>query len=305
MARAGLRVGALALLSLALLGTEAQAGAWVQSHGGYYLKLSARRLDTDEEYDYRGRRRHILEEHPAYADAAIRDVAVTAYAEYGLTHRTTAIADIAYKSLRASRTAVLGGGLIQQQQRAETSGWADGWFSVRHSLLAAPLVLAIQAGLKLPLGYTSSPDSGGPGLGSGALDGEAWVMVGKSRHPLYFSAGLGYRRRRGPLHDEVVYAAELGGSRGRVLVKIGIDGLRNTSSPPDILGRTVVTPLPGGGGVLPRLEVGDQHVAKLSPALVFTVGRGLALEAQALHTLTGENAPSGTAYSLGLVLARP
>ena len=85
---------------------------------------------------------------------------------------------------------------------------------------------------------------------------------------------------------------------------MGLDGVENTSTPPDIYGQTVVTPLPGGGGVLPDLVVGDQHVTKVSPALIYTMYPGLLLQADVFHVLAGKNTLSGTTFALGFVLAR-
>ncbi len=147
--------------------------------------------------------------------------------------------------------------------------------SGKRLILETPLTLAVQAGVKLPLLYNEKPNNNGPPLGSGAFDGEVHLLAGRSLYtrPSYVTGSLGYRRRGGRLNDEAVYAAEAGYTKGRTLFKVTLDGVRNTSKPPDIVGNMVVTPLEGGGGVLPDLVVGDQHIVKLNPAL-FTNGAG-------------------------------
>ena len=295
------------LLSLVLCCTQARAGAWVQPHKGYYLKLSAGYLSTTREFNYQGKRLDILAEHPAFEDASFRDLDLTAYLEYGLTARLTLIATLPFKALRSARTARIGGGLVKAREQVHTTGAADLTLSLRHALLVSPVALSLQGGLKLPLGYENTPANKGPPLGTSEPDAEAWMLAGRSLHPwpLYVSAGLGYRRRRGPLHDEFLYAAEVGCTAGRLLFKLALDGRQNTATPPDIFGRTVVTPLPGGGGALPDLVVGDQHIAQLSPALIYTLKPGLALQGEIRHAIAGKNTLSGTAFTLALVLARP
>ena len=162
----------------------------------------------------------------------------------------------------------------------------------------------MQSGVKVPLGYDDQPDNDGPRLGSGDLDAEIHLLVGRSLHPLhaYVSGGVGYRRRGGRLNDEVLYAVEGGYAKGPLLFKTMLDGVMNTKAPPDIYGRPVVTPLPGGGGALPDLVVGDQDVFKVIPALIYTLRPGLSLQAELIHTLAGKNTLSGTQLAVGVVL---
>jgi len=96
----------------------------------------------------------------------------------------------------------------------------------------------------------------------------------------------------------------VGYTAGRLLFKVGLDGVENTSAPPDIYGQTVITPLPGGGGVLPDLVIGDQHITKLNPALIYSVRPGLSLQGEFSRILAGTNTLSGNAFVLGVVLTR-
>lgn len=292
-------------MCLILGSSRVGAGAWVQQKGGYYLKFSTAYLATTEEFNHEGRRLAILEEQPAFDDASFRDLNLTGYLEYGLSQRLTLIASLPFKTLRAERTVRIGGGLLEQREIANTAGLADVALSLRHALLSSPLALSLQGGLKLPLGYEKQPANDGPPLGTGSPDGEFHLLLGKSLYPLpvYLSSGLGYRRRGGRLHDEVLYTFELGYTLGPVLFKLALDGLKNTSPPPDISGRLVLNPLPGGGGTLPELIAGDQDVVKFNPAIIYTFRPGLDLQGEILYIAAGKNTLSGTIYSLGIVFS--
>lgn len=286
-----------------LLVGHAHAGAWVQNKNAFYLKLTSSFFSTTEEFDHLGRRRDILEERTAFHGASFRDINLNLYLEYGWTERLTAVASLPYKGLTSERIVLYGGGLLEHKETLRTFGPGDLTISLRHILGTEPVVFSVQSGIKLPLGYEMVPASGGPSLGTSKVDAEAHLLVGKSLHPLplYLTAGLGYRRRGGTLNDEIVYTSEVGFTSGPALFKFNIHGIDNTSEPPDIAGSTVVTPLPGGGGVLPDLVIGDQNALKLNPGLVYSLGNGLALQGDAFHVAAGKNSLSGTSYSLSLV----
>ena len=294
------------LLILMGSGDSVRSGPWVQGKRAYYLKLSSSYLSTTREFNYRGARMDLFEEHAGFTDGSFLDFNLTTYLEYGLGDRVTVVSNLQYKALRSSRTGLIGGGVVRFREIVHTNGFADLGLSLRYALLVSPLALSLQGGAKMPLGYDRSPSNDGPPLGTGEVDGELLVMAGKSLYPLplYLSAALGYRSRGGRLHDEILYAVEAGYTAGRLHFKMGLDGVENRSAPPDIYGRTVVTPLPGGGGVLPDLVVGDQHFAKVNPALICTLKPGLLLQADVFHVLAGKNTLSGTAFALGFVLVR-
>jgi hypothetical protein len=303
-----LRSSAICICSILFINcTQAWAGAWVQGKKAYYLKFSPSYFSTATEFNYRGKRLDLLEEHPAFTDASLRDVSLTTYLEYGLSDRFTLVANLLYKTLRDTRTVLIGGGILRFEEVRNTRGFADLTLSLRYALLKTPLVLSLQGGAKVPLGYEKTPANDGAPLGTAEVDGEIYLLSAKSLYPLplYLTTGLGYRRRRGRLHDEILYSAEVGYSAGRLLVKLGIDAVQNTATPPDIYGQTVVSPLPGGGGVLPDIVIGDQHVVKLSPSAIYTLKPHLALQVDIFHALNGKNALSGTSGALGLVFSRP
>ena len=129
--------------------------------------------------------------------------------------------------------------------------------------------------------------------------------MGRDIGSFYGSTGLGYRRRGGRVNDELLFNLEVGRRAGRLLLKLAFDGVRSTAEPPDIYGQTVVLPLPGGGGTLPDLVIGDQHIAKVNPAIACSIGPRLAIQADLFHTLSGTNTLLGTTYSFAVVFASP
>ena len=295
---------ALALLVVGLLAGHCWAGAWVQEQGSYFLKVGSSYFSTTEEFNHLGERLQILEEQTAFEDASFRDANLNLYLEYGLTEKATMVATLPFKGLRSERDVLFGGGIETNREIVNTVGFGDVTLSVRRKLLPDPLALSIQTGIKFPLGYEQQPANDGPPLGTAKFDGEIHLLAGRSLWPLpgYVTGSLGFRRRGGRLNDEMVYGIEIGYNVGPMLAKIGLDGIRNRSTPPDIAGQTVVTPLPGGGGVLPDLVVGDQHFTKLGPGIIYSLSPGRAVQAELLHVLAGTNTLSGTVFSLALIL---
>ena len=300
------RLPLLATALLLLLPQAATAGAWTQPKGALWLKLSAGYLRTTEEFNHEGERLELLEEDPGSEDAAFRDLNLILYGEYGLLDAVTLVGGLPLKALRSERTGLVGGGLLRRQEARNTLGAGDLSLSLRIRLMARPVALAIQTGLQIPLGYDERPDNDGPPLGSGNPNAEIHFLAGVSLYPrpAYLTAGVGYRRRGGRLHDEIPFSVEGGWRRGRLLLKLLVQGVRNTKTPPDIFGAPVVTPLPGGGGAFPDLVVGDQHILQVTPAAIWELGSGLSVQAEIMRTAAGTNTLSGTTLSLGLLLRR-
>ena len=232
----------LALLVVGLLAGRCWAGAWVQEPESYFLKVGSSYFSTTEEFNHLGDRLQILEEQTAFEDASFRDANLNLYLEYGLTENTTLVTTLPFKGLRSERDVLFGGGLETSREIVNTVGFGDITLSVRRELLPDPLALSIQTGIKFPLGYAQRPANDGPPLGTAKFDGEIHLLAGRSLWPLpgYVTGSLGFRRRGGRLNDEVVYGIEIGCNVGPLLAKIGVDGIRNRSTPPDIAGRTVV-----------------------------------------------------------------
>ncbi|MFQ5600029.1 MAG: hypothetical protein ACE5G2_05695 [Candidatus Krumholzibacteriia bacterium] len=291
---------------LPLLPTNTLAGAWTQQKSGYYFSISASYFFTEEEYNHKGERVSIFDERVGFENASFRDFTIAAYFEYGVMDRLTLVATLPFKILTSEWDTFLAGDILAGSQSINTVGLADLTLSARYSILAKPVVLALQGGIKTPLGYEERPEDDGAPLGTGEVDGEAHLLLGTSLYPvpLYLTTGIGYRLRGGPLHDEIVYSAEVGYQLDKVLFKINLDGIRNTITPPDLAGLPVVTPLPGGGGAPLTVIVGDQHVTKISPSIIYSIRDGLGIQGEIRHALAGTNTTSGTAFSLGIVISR-
>lgn len=301
------------LFSQSFLVHVAQSGPWTQKKDGFYIKISPGYFYTDKEFNHTGDRVNIFLEKEGFDNASFRDISLTFYAEYGFSDRLTLVANLPYKHLTSEWTRFIefdpgDGTLIRQEIPAQPKvfGFSDLTLSARYLLLPDPLVLSVQTGVKVPLGYTLQPENDGPPLGTGDTDVEAHLLVGRSLSslPVYLSSGIGYRIRTGPLHDEILYNAEIGYRLNRVSLRIGVDGIQNTRKPPDLAGSVVVTPLPGGGGVTPSVIVGDQHVTKINPAIGLELRPGRTIQLEAFHTVAGRNTTSGTVFSLGLVFGR-
>jgi len=295
-----------ALLVLSTVGfvVQAYAGAWTQKKRGYYFKLSANYLHTTKEFNHEGDKLDIFQERLVYQDASFRDFNVTAYLEYGLFENLTVIASVPFKVLRSKRTEIVGGGILARIATIYTTGLSDLTVGGRYKISSGPIVVSLQGGVKVPLFYEDSPADDGAPLGTGDYDFEGQLLLGKSLYPLpiYLTGGIGYRRRTGALHDQIFYSAEAGYSLGKLLLKVTFDGLQSTVAPPDIVGAPVVSPLPGGGGALPNVVVGDQDIFKISPSVIVNVSKRLAVQADALHVFGGKNTVAGTIFSLGVIL---
>jgi len=294
------------LISFSGAASHVEAGAWSQKKGKYYLKFSASLLTTTKEFNHLGERLHIFEERIAYRNASFRDFSASMYFEYGLTNRLTVIGSVPFKNLRSKRDEV-GGGFYSLPVETNTNGLADIWLFSRLQIATKPLVVSVEGGVKLPLWYSKKPANDGAPLGTAEMDAEIKLLAGGSLYPVpvYFSGGFGYRQRGGELNDEWIFSFEAGLTQGKLLFKLGLEGIRNAVRPiPDIVGMPVVTPLPGGGGVVPNVIVGDQDVLKFNPAIIYNVKSTLSLEATVFHILSGKNTVSGSTFSLGVIFSR-
>jgi hypothetical protein len=289
------------LAAIAIVAGRAGAQAWVQPRDGYYFKVFASYLRTEEEFDFRGRRQDIFAQDTTRTDTSFRDVSFTAYLEYGVTERLTIVGSVPFKILTAMERESLAG-LPARDNTRTNGGLGDLSLAVRTPIVQGPSALAVQGGVKIPLGYEKKPDNGGPPLGTGEVDFEIQVAGGRSLYPVpaYVSGGAGYRRRSGSAHDEIIYNVEAGYTAGQVSMKLRFDGLQSTVAPPDIGAAQASTALGGVNIVI----VGDQDIFKVSPGVVITLNDSAALSADLFHTLAGKDTVTGTTFSLGLVFRR-
>jgi hypothetical protein len=281
----------------------AHAQAWVKDKGTYFLKITGDYFYTEEEFNFKGDRQPIFAEDPSRLDTSFQSVTIRTYLEYGLLSKLTFVMDLPFKVLTSQETQAAGAGFPVRKVTRTNGGFSDLWASLRFPFVQGPSAVALQGGVKIPLGYESEPDNDGPPLGTGEVDGEIFAVFGQSFYPVngFFQAAVGYRYRGGKFNDEYIYGAELGYTAGRLFMKFRFEGLQNTVTPPDIAGGTVMTPLPGGGGAVNNVIVGDKDEFKLLPTLAFFVTENFQITAEAYHVFAGKNTTAGTTYALGII----
>ncbi len=280
------------------------SGAWVKPQGGYYFKLTANYMLTDQEFNHKGEKISYLGNDLVFDDTQFRDINIYMYYEYGVTNNITIWGDLAYKSYTSSRTISTSYATIEEI--ASTTGFADLRILGVYGIMNEPIAISFAAGPKIPMGYSRKPENDGPALGTGYVDLEGYLTLGASLYPVpaYLSTSAGYRFRGGKFNDEFYFNAEAGYTFGNFFIKAFLELIRNTSTPPDLYGRTIVSPLPGGGGTLPNIIVGDQDISKFLPSITYNFKEGMSILAEINHIFAGKNTLSGTTYSLGLVFYR-
>jgi len=292
----------LAIVLIFCLNLSTKAGAWTQKEGGYYFKIESSYLNASKEFNHIGEELNILEEKFIFRDVTFRDITVRAYGEYGIYNNLTLIGKIPFKIYTTQY--YLDDLYSQGEVARSTAGFGDLNFALKYGLLNQPMAISIQSGVKLSFGYEKHPDNDGPRLGTGEIDFEGMLLIGQSFHPLplYASAGLGYRKRGGPLHDEIIYNLETGYTLEKWFFKIYFTGIKNTETPPDLYGGEIQLPHTGGGGVIPDLLVGDQDINQLSFSISYTFQKRMSLEATIYDVISGKNTVSGQTFSLGLAI---
>ncbi len=306
MARTILRLGIVTGVLVTLFSGNAGAQAWVKQRGEYFFKLTSSYLYATEEFNSNGDRQDINGEDVLRTDSSFREVAFTAYIEYGLTDHFTLVANVPFKVLTTEEVDAIASGLRSTRVTRTNGGLGDLNLFVRLPIVQKSFAMSFQPGIKIPLGYEQNPDNNGPALGSGESDGEVHLIAGWSLYPLpsYLTAAAGYRVRGGDLHDEFLFAAEGGVTLGRLFVKLRFEGIKNETSPPDLFGQTIVTPIEGGGGGINDVLIGDQDVYKILPTISYSFSETFEVTAEAYHTFAGRNTLAGTTYAVGIILQR-
>lgn len=290
----------------ALVTPPVRGQAWVKAAGEYYFKVSGSYFETDESYDSAGDKRPISFGLDDRRDTTFRDVTFEAYAEYGLTDYFTLVANLPFKIVTTDEIRSAGGAFEDQRVELTNGGLSDLTLLLRTPLLRRPLALAVQAGVKIPLGYEQEPDNGGPQLGTGEFDGEFHATAGFSLYPIpaYLSGGGGYRLRGGEVFDDqVLYNIEGGYMWGRLFVKVRLDGVLNNG---DIHDPTppMMTPddaEPFGGN---DPNASNHDVLKLIPVVSYAFSPTFALGGELYHVLAGKNITAGTTFVLSSVFTR-
>jgi len=96
--------------------------------------------------------------------------------------------------------------------------------------------------------------------------------------------------------------SKAGYSISKLFLKVFYEGVRNIKSPPDIYGEAVQTPLPGGGGELPEIIIGDQDIDKIIFTSSYRISQNISVNGDIFYLFSGKNTISGTTYSIGLIL---
>jgi len=185
---------ALSLLVLLLMPATSFAGAWTQEKLHMYNRFSADYFHSARNFNDDGD----LVERPN--NGTFESWTLTYYGELGVTDWLTAIANLPYKHQT----------LDDDTERNETWGVADIELGARMRLLEDPVVLSVQALVKIPEAYDM--DDAVP-LGNGQYDYEGRVLLGKSLWPYvpgYAGLEVAYRYRDNGPADEVKFLAELG-----------------------------------------------------------------------------------------------
>lgn len=196
--------------------TGAVAGPWVPARGGYYLQGSFAYQAAGRVYDDRGMRI------PLSLDAEYTERRLDFYGEWGLGAGWALVLSLPVKWARTEAV-----GLVPSR----SAGPGDGLVGLRMALLQRPVVGAIEAAVRFPLGYDSGAS---PALGDHQNDYEMRLAAGRSwngRLPGYVQGEGGYRVRSAAPADEWIYALEAGGWGTRsLLLSADLRGVVSTGS---------------------------------------------------------------------------
>lgn len=261
-----------ALLLILVVAGPVWAGAWSQAKGHYYAKSSGIFYRTDQVFDEMGKRRPLGIDHDRFEAAQ-----GFFYLEYGLRDRMTLLTQVGGGQLRAQNDLLL----------KETTGIGDLELGLKYQLVDRPVVVSPYLSLKLPTGYHRAYD---PPLGTGKVDLEARLLLGRSLFPLplYLGTEAGYRRRGGQFSDQVSYAFEVGGSQQRVFAKVYVEGKETLSGNQESSGEVG----------LPQVSEGD--LAKAGVNLALKLAGSVWVDLLAEGIFAGDNVGAGRSWGLGL-----
>jgi len=293
------------ILLLLFIPMTVQSGAWVKPQGDYFFKLGFNYMKTDQEFNHKGEKIPYLGDSFVFSDTYFRDINVYLYYEYGVTNSITVWGDLAYKSYTSEQT--ISTSYATTKEIATTSGFADLRLLGVYGVMTEPVALSLAIGPKIPMGYSKTPSNDGPSLGTGEIDLEAYLTFGASFYPIpvYFSTAFGYRQRGGEIyHDDIYFNAEIGYTLGQFFFKAFLELIRNSREPEDLYGKTIITPIEGGGGVLPDINNGNQEISKILPSITYMFQDNIGIQAEFNHVFTGKNTLNGTTYSVGLVFQK-
>ena len=259
------------VLLILLVAGPVWAGAWSQAKGHYYAKSSGIFYRTDHVFDEMGKRRPLGMDHDRFESAQ-----GFLYLEYGLRDRLTLLTQASGGQLKAQNDLL----------RKETAGIGDLELGLKYQLVDRPVVLSPYLSLKLPTGYHQAYD---PPLGTGKVDLEARLLLGRSLFPLplYLGAEAGYRRRGGRFSDQVSYTFEVGGSEQRVFAKVYVEGKETLSGNQE------------SSGEVGSIQVSEGDFAKAGANLALNLAGPVWVDLSVEGIFTGDNIGAGRSWGLG------
>ena len=277
MFRTELRLAAIAfalVLVAAAIPKQAFAGAWTQTKGHYYTKLSGIFYSSDEVFNDMGNRQAMGSQSDSFKGSQ-----GFLYVEYGLLDRLTVIGQTNAGVLVAENRLV----------SKETTGIGDLDIGAKYLLVDGPVVVSPYMTFKVPTGYHGEYD---PAIGTGKLDAELRLLTARSLYPLPLYIGVegGYRIRGGEFSNQIPYFAEIGATpHPRVFLKVYVEG-KDTR-----VGE--VTDL-GVVGASVQVSEGDFTKAGLNGA--YNVHGPLWIDVLAERTINGENIGAGASLGIGI-----
>jgi len=273
----------------------AEAGAWTQLPGSFYLKLSFGISQADTQI--KGQ-----DEQPllSFSDQGqVWEGALSFYGEYGIPldipGGLTVIGSLPYKFSEIDSEIAL----------RRTEGIGDVMLGLRWGIPIdmGPAVVSLQVEGKIPTGYTANLPEGAkiPWLGNGVPEVTSWLLAGYSAYPIpiYTTGGVGFRWRGEDennfgvvdFDNEIPWTIEVGGSiAGIVLIRAVADGIVALG---DTAGLEVAALTPPASNSL-----------RIGGGVIVTLFDELQLNADYNRVLTGENIVLADQFTFGVAWAR-
>ena len=242
------------------------AGAWAQTKGHYYTKLTFIYSKADALYGI---------DYPVKFD----DHAVYFYGEYGLFSRTSII--LSAPTFKQSINEASG-------VRGKTTGFVAGDFELqaKYQFLDKPIVASGLIGTKIPVVYNVVDF---PPLGNGETDYDVKLLLGFSLYPIpaYLTGDIGYRLRGGDFEDEIQYNFEAGYTFfNKYLVRgvtTGIKSMKMEAGLSDLLG----FPL-------------SQEQVRVGGGLIYKLNQRIEFDITYLKTISGNYIPKANEVFIGI-----
>lgn len=271
------------VLCLPLLAPAARADGWPQPKGHGYYRLGVNWVRAHQFYEANGNRIPI---------PTLSDYTASAYGEYGITDRITAIAYVPFlQRITLNKQIGQPSGVVFFEGDAVT-GFADVDVGLRIGLLkAGNTVVSASVMLGLPVG--NAEQANGLHTGDGEFNQQVALELGQSFYPApaYVVARAGFNNRTEGFSDEFHYKLEAGYSFGKWTAITRIRGVSSFENGAD-------TVTGGTGGLYANnqryLAYGVEAAYALTPALGFSV----AVEGATL----GRNVLSAPAVNAGFFL---